>query len=309
MRLFDLYYQIIDQMIFIFMAGSLATKTTLPALPGEHVMKVACVQMRSTENLNENLEKACGYIEQAADQGAQLVVLPEFFNTIFFAQYRDTRYFALAETDSGPSISAIREAAQRHKIDVVATIYENADAGLYFDTAMHITSDGEVAFKYRKVHPAGVLSLEKLYFRYGTRFDTYAMNDWRLGIGICYDMGFPETARCLTVNGAELLIAPYATSRVNMFQEVLRTRAFENGCFLIAANKVGREGDWAMGGASLIVAPDGAVLQSADTQTDALLIAELDRSHVERARIAYPARRDRRPDLYTAITRESDALL
>ena len=78
--------------------------------------------------------------------------------------------------------------------------------------------------------------MAKLYFRYGTRFDTYRMEDWRIGIGICYDMAFPETARCLAINGAELLIAPYATSRTAMFQEVLRTRAFENGCYLLAAH-------------------------------------------------------------------------
>lgn len=272
-------------------------------------MKVACVQMRSTEDLDDNIRKATRYIEQAAAQGAQLVVLPEFFNTIFFAQYRDTQYFELAEYDSGRTISAMREAAQRNGIAVVATIYEKVEAGLYFDTAMHIDTHGEIVFKYRKTHPAGVLSLEKLYFRYGTRFDTYRMAEWTLGIGICYDMGFPETARCLMVNGAELLIAPYATSRVNMFQETLRTRAFENGCFLVAANKVGREGDWDLGGGSLLVAPDGAVLQSADTTSETLLVADLDRSRVEKARIAYPSRRDRRPDLYGALTREADATL
>lgn len=272
-------------------------------------MRVACVQMRSTEDLSANIEKARRYIERAADQGAQLVVLPEFFNTIFFAQYRDTKYFELAEEDNGPTITAIREAAQRHKVDVVATLYEKHAPGIYFDTALHINANGEIVFKYRKTHPAGVLSVEKLYFRYGTRFDTYRMNEWTLGIGICYDMGFPETARCLTVNGAELLLAPYATTRTHMFQEMLRTRAFENGCYLIAANKVGREGDWELGGGSLIVAPDGTVMQSADTRSEALLLTELRRDEVERARIAYPTLRDRRPDLYAPITREWDERL
>ncbi len=234
------------------------------------------------------------------------MVLPEFFNTIFFAQYQNPAWHALAERDDGPTLSAMCQAAQRHQIDIVATIYEKVEAGLYFDTSMHIDAQGKIVFKYRKVHPAGVLSLEKLYFRYGTRFDTYTLNEWRVGIGICYDMGFPETARCLTMNGAELLIAPYATSRVNMFQEVLRTRAFENGCFLAAANKVGREGDWDMGGSSLIVAPDGTVLASADSKQDALLVADIDRQVVEDARIAYPSRRDRRPDLYGSLVRQTD---
>jgi len=270
-------------------------------------MKIACVQMNSTANREDNVAKACRYIEQAARAEADLVVLPEFFNTIFFAQYQDPRYFALAETDSGPTMTAIAEAARRNGIEVVATIYEEAGPGLYFDTAMHVDSAGEIVFKYRKVHPAAVKSLEKIYFRYGSRFDTYRFGDWRVGIGICYDMGFPETARCLAVNGAELLIAPYATSRSNMFQEVLRTRAFENGCFLAAANKVGREGDWTFSGGSLIAGPAGEVLQSADRESECMLTATIDRAQVKQARIAYPARRDRRPDLYRGLTRETDA--
>src|SRR3546814_16329204 len=96
------------------------------------------------------------------------------------------------------------------------------EAGLYFDTAMHIDPSGEIVFKYRKVHPAAVLSLEKIYFRYGTRFDTSALDGWRAGIGTCYDMGFPETARCLAANGAEQLIAPYPPSPKHRFQDRLR---------------------------------------------------------------------------------------
>ncbi|HLU02063.1 MAG TPA: nitrilase-related carbon-nitrogen hydrolase, partial [Advenella sp.] len=101
-------------------------------------MKVASVQMFSTDNVQENIGKACRYIDEAAAKGADLVVLPEFFNTIFFAQYQDPAYHNLAEADTGRTITAIREAAQRNRIAVVATIYEKEEAGLYFDTAMHI---------------------------------------------------------------------------------------------------------------------------------------------------------------------------
>ena len=269
-------------------------------------MKVACVQMNSGDDVSENVAKACRYIEHASGKGADLVVLPEFFNTIFFAQYRDPALHRLAERESGPSISEVRNAARRCGVAVIATIYEEVDTGLYFDTAMHIGRDGEIGFKYRKVHPAAVYSLEKLYFRYGTRFETYAFHNWRVGVGICYDMGFPETARCLAINGADLLVAPYATPRINMFQEVLRTRAFENGCFLVAANKVGRSGDCTLGGGSCIIDAMGTVLQSADNDIEGLIMAELDNAVVRKARIYYPSRRDRRPDLYGAITREVD---
>lgn len=269
-------------------------------------MKIACVQMNSGLDRTANLSKAARYIEQSAAEGAQLVVLPEFFNTIFFAQYRDAVWHDRAEHDTGPTITAMREAALKYGIAVVATIYEEVEAGLYFDTAMHIGRDGEIAFKYRKVHPAAVYSLEKIYFRYGTRFDTYHFDEWCVGIGICYDMGFPETARCLAVNGAELLIAPYATPRVNMFREVLQTRAFENGCFLAAANRVGKSGDCVLGGGSMIVDPTGVILQEADTASETLIMAELDHEQIKRARIQYPSRRDRRPDLYKALCSEVD---
>lgn len=154
-----------------------------------------------------------------------------------------------------------------------------------------------------------MLSLEKLYFRYGTRFGTYGVDDWRVGIGICYDMVFPETARSLAINGAELLLAPYATSRTAMFQEVLRTRAFENGCYLLAANKVGRERDWTFGGQSFICDPWGRVLATLDAQAQGMISAEITREAVVKARIDFPSRRDRRPELYGAITAEADSAL
>ena len=124
-------------------------------------MRVAAVQMNSGDDVAENVRKACDYIDRAAQGGAQLVVLPEFFNTIFFAQYRDTKYNALAETDTGSTMTAIREAAMRNGIAVIATIYEEVEIGLCYDTAMHVGADGEIHHKYRKVHPAAVKSLEK----------------------------------------------------------------------------------------------------------------------------------------------------
>ncbi|MBN8997052.1 MAG: carbon-nitrogen hydrolase family protein [Rhizobiales bacterium] len=270
-------------------------------------MRVAAVQMNSGLVRRENVDKAIRYVDEAAARhGADLVVLPEFFNTIFFAQYRDKAHFSLAEKDDGPTITEIREAARRNRINILATIYEEEAAGLYYDTAMLVDRDGEIRFKYRKVHPAAVLSLEKIYFRYGTRFDTYQLDDWRVGVGICYDMAFPETARCLAVAGAELLLAPYATSRRNLFQEVLQTRSFENGCYLAAANKVGREGDWVFGGGSAIIGPAGKILASADRDNEALIVADIDREEMRQARIDFPSRRDRRPDIYTPLSAEID---
>jgi N-carbamoylputrescine amidase len=270
-------------------------------------MKIASLQMRSTTDLKDNVRRACDYIHQAAAEGAQLIVLPEFFNTIYFAQYWDKSYHALAEPEDGYTLETIRSAVRKAGIDVIATIYEIASPGLYFDTAFHYAASGDRLHRYRKTHPSAVASLEKLYFRGGNHFDTYAALGWRMGIGICYDMSFPETARSLAVNGAELLIAPYATPRINMFQELLRTRAFENQCYLVAANKVGVEGEWTFGGGSLIADPTGIVLATAGNQDETLIFADIQRDAMTDARIAFPTRRDRRPDLYGALTAPVEA--
>ncbi|MCC7273105.1 MAG: acyltransferase [Alphaproteobacteria bacterium] len=270
-------------------------------------MRLAVVQMTSGGDVAANVSRACAWIDAAADEGADLVLLPEFFNTIYFAQYQNRAHFALAEPEDGATLTAVRARAAARNVAVVATIYEIAGPGLYYDTAFLVDRTGTVLLRYRKTHPSAVLSLEKLYFRYGTRFPTATLNEWRVGIGICYDLSFPETARALMLNGAELILAPYATSRTDMFQELLRTRAFENGCFLAAANKVGVEGGWTFGGGSLIAGPRGQIMASAGTEGETMLVADIERRSVFDARIAFPSVRDRRPDLYRTITAEVDA--
>ncbi len=150
-------------------------------------MRIAAVQMGSSSDIGNNIQRACEHIAEAATaHAADLVLLPEFFNTVYFAQNKDLDNFALAEPEDGPTISAIRDCAQRHKIDVVATIYEEVALGLYYDTAFYICNSGEIVHRYRKVHPAAVHSLEKIYFRNGTEFGTFTHRDWQMGIGICY---------------------------------------------------------------------------------------------------------------------------
>lgn len=274
-------------------------------------MKVASVQMHSGNDLAENLKKADAYISQGAALGAEIVLLPEFFNTIDFAHYRDLEMMNLAERDDGPTITAMRESATRNKTAIIATIYEQEAPGLYFDTAILIDASGDIIFKYRKTHPAAVYSLEKLYFRYGTRFDTAQFKEWRIGINICYDNGFPEASRCVAANGAEIIFAPFTTPRTFMFQEMIRTRAFDNGVFFVAANKVGQYHERILSGGSCIIDPTGKVLAAApaDKQTETVIVAELDYTVIDSARRKYPSWRDRRPDLYSAITREADALM
>jgi hypothetical protein len=160
---------------------------------------------------DENVERACAFIGQAAEAGPIWWRLPSSSINEYFPQYRDARYMEYAEAEDGYTQSRIREVARRHRLYVLSTIFEMARPGLYYDTAMLIGRDGAILGKYRKVHPAALLSLEKIYFRGGSSFPVFRIEEWSLGVSNCYDNLFPESCRCLALNGAELILAPYAT--------------------------------------------------------------------------------------------------
>ncbi len=272
-------------------------------------MRISLVQMNSrTAARDENVERACQYIADAARAKPDLIVLPEFFNNEYFPQYRDLRYMDYAETDDGYTQTRIKAAARRHGVSIVSTIFEIARPGLYYDTAMLINPDGEIAGKYRKVHPAALLSLEKIYFRGGSSFPVFRLGEWTLGFSICYDSLFPESCRCLALQGAELIVAPYATPIGDPWENFLSTRALENGVFFAACNHVGPEGDWQMSGKSMIIDPLGKILAKAGESGDEIITAEFHRERVIEARRRFPLFRDRRPDAYRAITSSTEEL-
>lgn len=262
-------------------------------------IKLALVQMQSrADDVTGNVEKACMYLDEAAAAGAQLIVLPEFFNTEYFYQYRDYKYLDYAEPEDGPTLTAIRKRAVEHRINICATILEEQGPGLYFDTAFLIDEEGNIVGKYRKTHPAAVRSLEKIYFRGGTRYPVLRVCGWNVGVVICYDHFFPEAARCATVSGAELVLGPFAAPSEPVWEALMRTRAWENGIYLAPCNKVGTEGEWRFGGDSMIVSPYAEILARAGSEGDEIVVAELDRSLVLAARRRYPMLRDRRPEVY-----------
>jgi predicted amidohydrolase len=272
-------------------------------------MRLALIQMNSrTAARDENVARACAYLDEAAGRGAELAVLPEFFNVEYFPQYRDYRYMEYAEPDDGYTQSRIKAKAREHKIFLVSTIFEAARPGLYYDTAMLIGPDGEIAGKYRKVHPSAYLSLEKIYFRGGSAFPVFPVGEWRVGFSICYDNLFPESCRCLMLNGAEMIIAPYATPVANPWENFLTTRALENGVFLAACNHVGKEGEWVMSGKSMVIDPLGAIMAQAGGANEEVLCVDIQREAVEHARRRFHFSRDRRPDAYGAIARPMEEL-
>ena len=239
---------------------------------------------------------------------AELAVLPEMFHCEYFPQYRDYRYMDYAEPDTGYTTSRIRALAAELGIWIVSTIFEMERPGLYYDTAMLIGRDGAILGKYHKVHPAALLSLEKIYFRGGSSFPVFRLDDWMMGISTCYDNLFPESCRCLALNGAELIVAPYATPIGDPWENFLSTRALENGVYFAACNHVGREGEWNMSGKSMVIDPLGKIISQASPTEEQLLTVEIDRAQMVDARKKFPLFRDRRPDTYAAITSPTESL-
>ncbi len=273
-------------------------------------MRIALIQMNSRAAArDENVARACASIDAVMASQPALIVLPESFNNEYFPQFRDYKYMEYAETADGYTQTIIKAKARQHNIHIVSTIFEMARPGLYFDTAMLIDPQGDIAAKYRKVHPAALLSLEKIYFRGGSTFPVFRLGEWTIGFSTCYDNLFPESCRCLALKGAELIIAPYATPVADPWENFLTTRALENGVYLAACNHVGPEGDWTMSGKSMVIHPSGKILKQASATEEETIFAEIDREEVMQARRRFPLFRDRRPDAYAAIVAPPESLL
>ena len=292
-------------------------------------MRLGLVQMNATADVADNVQRACHWIDEAATLGANLVVLPEFFNTFYFFQYRDYDYVKLAERDDGYSMTRIRNKANEHGIHIIATLYEEERPGLYFDTANVVAPDGSIVGKYRKTHPGCYRSLEGIYFRAGTSFPVFPIQEWKVGIVICYDTFFPETVRCSVLNGAELVCIPFCASSVILspgasslpsktgeqtrddhswlqsWKRLMSQRAFENVSYVAPCNHVGREGDVSYLGGSCVVDPRGDVVRMASGEE--VITVDLDRDAFLETRRTTPLFRDRRPHIYGPICQEVDA--
>lgn len=273
----------------------------------ERLLTVAAAQMHSAVNDRDgNLRHAAELIGEAAAKGAQLVVLPELFGVDYMAfSQRDPALFQRAEPMDGPTVTAMAAAAKQHGVWVIPTFFEKALAGVCYDTAVLINPDGAVVGKYRKTHIALMSSpeagQEKYFFAPGNHLPVFDTPFGKLGILICYDRGFPEAWRALTLQGAEIIAVPITTTDEDGFAEMARTRCFENGVVGIFVNRVGQE-DWKhFFGGSLIVGPRGDVLAQAGGE-EAVLTATVDLGSIEPTRMRMPYLRDRRPDLYGILS-------
>ena len=288
----------------------------------KRTIRVGIVQQACTNDLKLNLEKLHRNIASVAQAGAQLVVLQELHNTPYFCQTEDTNLFDLAEPIPGPSTGFYSEIAAAYHIVLVTSLFERRAAGLYHNTAVVFDTDGSIAGKYRKMHiPDDPAYYEKFYFTPGDLgFEPIQTSIGKLGVQVCWDQWYPEAARLMALQGAELLIYPtaigYADSDTPDEQErqreawttVQRGHAVANGVPVITANRVGFEPDpsgqtkgisfW---GSSMAVGPQGEMLWRAGRDEEESAVIDVDMSRCEQVRRWWPFLRDRRIDKYGDI--------
>jgi len=261
-----------------------------------------------------NIEKHLAMIEDAAKQGVQILCMQEVFTTPYFCAEQQVRWYeAVERIPDGPTTKLMQETAKKHNMVIVVPIYEEEITGIYYNTAAVIDADGTYLGKYRKHHIPHVNPgfWEKFYFKPGNlgfpAFDTaYA----RIGVYICYDRHFPEGARVLGLNGAEIVFNPSAT--VAGLSEYLwkleqPAHAVANGYFVGAINRVGHELPWDIGefyGQSYFCDPRGQIIAQAPRDQDALVVADLDLDMIREVRNTWQFFRDRRPESYSQLVAE-----
>ncbi len=293
------------------MANSARTARTVHA---------ALVQTAVTQDANavpleqikrELVEQHVGLIEQAAQQGAQIVCLQELFNTPYFGAEQDMRWYDMAEpVPDGPTINLMLETAKRLGVVLIAPIYEEEHTGVYYNTAAIIDADGTFLGKYRKTHITHCEPgfWEKFYFRPGNLgFPVFETAVGKVGVYICYDRHFPEPARCLGLNGAELVFNPSATVAglsENLWKLEQPAAAAANQYYVGAINRVGYEKPWEIGefyGSSYFADPEGGIIAQASRDQTEVLVAELNLDRIREVRHKWQFYRDRRPESYDEI--------
>ncbi len=286
-------------------------------------MKVGIIQQANSADLKGNISRLTDKIRLLAQQGAELIVLQELHNGLYFCQTEDVNIFDLGETIPGPSTEHFGALAKELNIVLVLSLFEKRTAGLYHNTAVVIERDGSIAGKYRKMHiPDDPAYYEKFYFTPGDLgFEPIQTSVGRLGVLVCWDQWYPEAARLMALRGAEVLIYPTAigwessdekteqTRQSDAWQLVQRGHAVANGLPVITVNRVGHEEDpsgqtngiqfW---GRSFVAGPQGELLLELG-QSEEMTIVDVDLVRSEHVRRWWPFLRDRRIDAFEGLTK------
>ncbi len=278
-------------------------------------MKIGIIQQHNTASVDDNKHRLAEHIAQVAAQGAELVVLQELHNSLYFCDVEDVSRFDLAEPVPGPSTEFYGSLARQHNVVLVTSLFERRAAGLYHNTAVVFERDGSIAGKYRKMHiPDDPAYYEKFYFTPGDLgFQPIDTSVGRLGVLVCWDQWYPEAARLMALQGAELLIYPTAIGfdphdtsdeqerQREAWTTVMRGHAVANGLPVVAVNRVGEEAANTFWGSSFVAGPQGEFLYRANTTDEVAVVVDVDLQRSEQVRRWWPFLRDRRIDAYQNI--------
>ncbi len=282
------------------------------------IIKSALIQMSLAKTEGEGsideikeamLQKHLPYIDDAGKQGVQILCLQEIFNTPYFCPGQDSAWYASAEPVPGPTTERMQAYAKKYKMVMIVPVYEMEQAGVYYNTAAVIDADGSYLGKYRKTHiPQTGGFWEKFFFKPGNLgYPVFETQYAKVGVYICYDRHFPEGARCLGLNGAEIVYNPSATT-VGQSQYLWKieqpAHAVANAYFMGCSNRVGIEKPWNLGhfyGTSYFVNPLGQIIACASEDKDELLVSEFDLDLITEVRSKWQFYRDRRPEIYDEI--------
>jgi len=284
--------------------------------------RIGMLQQHNVADSKENIRRLSAGIEDLAKRGAQLIILQELHNSLYFCQTENVDNFDIAESIPGPSTRLYGELAKRFGVVIVTSLFEKRAAGLYHNTAVVIEKDGSIAGMYRKMHiPDDPAYYEKFYFTPGDLgFHPIDTSVGRLGVLVCWDQWYPEAARLMALQGAQILIYPTAigyessdspeeqSRQREAWTTVQRGHAVANGLPVVTVNRVGFEPDpsqqtkgiqfW---GSSFVVGPQGELFYQASDSEEESLVVDIDLEHSEQVRRWWPFLRDRRIDEYTDI--------
>ena len=287
--------------------------------------KIAVIQLNLNDVAENNLKKCLSWVRDAASQGAEVISLPELYNSHYFCQSEDVANFELAEPLYSTSFIAFSALAKELGIVIIVPFFEKRMAGIYHNSAYIIDTDGSEAGLYRKMHiPDDPHFYEKFYFTPGDLgFKAFPTNKGKIGTLICWDQWFPEAARLMALQGAEVLFYPtaigwhpmekeqYGEKQHGAWMNVMKGHAVANGVYVAAANRIGLE-QYIEGtagiqfwGSSFIAGPQGEILAQASHDKEEILIAEVDLDLQENVRQNWPFFRDRRIDAFSDITKRA----
>lgn len=274
-------------------------------------LTVAIIQCRLADERATNVDRVCGYIEEAANKGAQVILPPELFEGPYFPQDEDERFFAWARPfEANPTLARLSRLARRYQAVVPFSFFEKAGPAHYNSLAL-IDATGKALGLYRKSHiPDGPGYEEKFYFRPGdTGFKVWSSQHATLGVGVCWDQWFPECARAMALLGAEVLMYPTAIGSepvsgedtVRPWQRAMVGHAVSNAMPVLAANRIGAEGGQVFYGHSFIADERGELVQEMGSEEEGVRLHTFDLDRLEARRAEWGFFRDRRPELYRRL--------